>query len=338
MDLIDRYLDTVRLFLPRDQRDDITAELRDVLLTRREEREAALGRPLSRKEDEAMLHDYGHPLIVAARYRPAQYLIGPELYPIYAFVVMIVLAAVGLSAAITGVVATSISGGEPAHGLGAALSVAWTGGFASIGAVTAIFAVLQRTGASERIALDWSIRDLPRITRRRPRQPWLEHAAAIAFLILFLFWWVGLVRVWTPDIPLEGGGALHFAFAPALQGLYLPVLALAAGAIAVHALMLAGREVRSVALALDAVRQAALAGVAGLALHARPLGRGQSASVSQPPGAGQGRPRRQHRRRGHPHRGDLRGARAVGRLRLAARAARTGLSKVLDHALTSWPG
>jgi len=41
MDLIDRYLDTVRLFLPRDQRDDITAELRDVLLTRREEKEAA---------------------------------------------------------------------------------------------------------------------------------------------------------------------------------------------------------------------------------------------------------------------------------------------------------
>ena len=40
MDLIERYLDAVRLFLPRDQRDDITAELRDVLLTRREEKEA----------------------------------------------------------------------------------------------------------------------------------------------------------------------------------------------------------------------------------------------------------------------------------------------------------
>jgi hypothetical protein len=266
MDLIDRYLDAVRLFLPRDQRDDITAELRDVLLTRREEREAELGRPLTGKEDEALLHDYGHPLIVAARYGKTQYLIGPEIYPIYAFVVMVVLAAIGLSAAITGVV--DVAGGHAARALGAVLSVAWTGAFASIGAVTVVFAVLQRTGASQRIALDWSVSDLPRITRRRPRQPWFEHAAGMVFQILFIFWWVGLIRLAVPDIPLDTGGALHFAFAPALQGLYLPVLALAAGGIAVHALMLAGREVRFVAMALDAVLQAALAGVAGLALHA----------------------------------------------------------------------
>ena len=38
MDLIDRYLDAVRLLLPLDQRDDIAAELRDVLMTRREEK------------------------------------------------------------------------------------------------------------------------------------------------------------------------------------------------------------------------------------------------------------------------------------------------------------
>ncbi|HEY2592512.1 MAG TPA: hypothetical protein VGK33_01275 [Chloroflexota bacterium] len=268
MDLIDRYLDAVRLFLPRDQRDDIAAELRDELLTRHEEREALLGRPLTPREDEALLHDYGHPLIVAARYGKAQYMIGPELYPIYAFVLMIVLAAIGLSAAITGVMAASVAGGDAAHGLGAGLNVAWTGGFAAIGAVTAIFAVLQRTGASQRIALDWRVRDLPRITRRRPRQPWFEHATAMVFLILFVFWWVGLIRIGMPYIPLDNGGALHIAFAPALQGLYLPVLALAAGAIAVHALMLAGSAVRSSALALDVLLQAALAGVAGLALHA----------------------------------------------------------------------
>ena len=268
MDLIDRYLDAVRLFLPRGQRDDITAELRDVLLTRREESEAQLGRPLTRKEDEALLHDYGHPLLVAARYGKSQYLIGPELYPIYAFVVLIVLAAIGLSAAITGVVAVATVGGDVGRGLGAALNVVWTGGFAAVGAVTVVFAILQRTGASARIALDWSVSDLPRITRRRPRQPWFEHLAGMVFLILFVFWWVGLIRFGVPDIPLQTGGALHFAFASALQGLYLPVLALAAGAIAVHALMLAGREVRSVALALDAVLQAAQAAVAGVALHA----------------------------------------------------------------------
>ena len=42
MDLIDRYLDTVRLLLPGGQRNDIIAELRDLLMSRREEQEAAM--------------------------------------------------------------------------------------------------------------------------------------------------------------------------------------------------------------------------------------------------------------------------------------------------------
>ena len=268
MDLIDRYLDAVRLFLPRGQRDDIAAELRDVLMTRREEREAELGRPLTRKEGEALLHDFGHPLMVAARYGRQQHLIGPELYPVYAFVVAIVLASIGLAAAITGIVAATVTGGDLGHGFGAAMGVAWSGAFTGIGAVTVIFALLQRTGASQRITVDWSVRDLPRITRRRPRQPWYEPVAGIVFLTLFAFWWVGLIRLWAPEIPLDTGGVLRFAFAPELQGLYLPVLALAAGGIAVDALMLAGREVRSIARTLDALLQASLAGVAALALHA----------------------------------------------------------------------
>ena len=268
MDLLDRYLDTVRLFLPRGQRDDITAELRDVLLTRREEKEAELGRPLTRKEDEALLHDYGHPLLVAARYGRQQYLIGPALYPVYAFVVAIVLASIGVAATITGIVAATVAGGDVWRGFGATMGVLWGGAFTGIGAVTVIFALLQRTSASQRITLDWSVRDLPRISRRRPRQLWYESVAGIVFLTFFIFWWVGLIRLWAPEIPLEGGGVLRLAFAPALQDLYLPVLGLAAGGIAIDVLMLAGRELRSIALALNAALQAALVGVAALALHA----------------------------------------------------------------------
>ncbi|HEX3406116.1 MAG TPA: hypothetical protein VHS81_02665, partial [Caulobacteraceae bacterium] len=86
MDLIDRYLESVRLLLPLEQRDDIAAELRDILMTRREEKAEALGRDLTRQEDEALLKEFGHPLAVAGRYGPQQYLIGPELYPIFMFV------------------------------------------------------------------------------------------------------------------------------------------------------------------------------------------------------------------------------------------------------------
>ena len=42
MDLIERYLASVRHLLPKQQRDDIVAELRDVLTGRREEKAAEL--------------------------------------------------------------------------------------------------------------------------------------------------------------------------------------------------------------------------------------------------------------------------------------------------------
>jgi hypothetical protein len=268
MDLIDRYLNAVRLFLPSGQRDDIVAELRDLLLTRREDRIAELGRPLARKEEEALIHDFGHPLVVAARYGQPQYLIGPELYPVYAFVLKIVLAAIGLAALITGVVAAVTPDGASGPAVGAALGVAWNGCFVAIGVVTLIFAGLQRTPASQSIVTDWRVSDLPRMSRRRRREGWPDHVAGIVVQSLFLLWWVGLIRVTLPAIPIETGGALRFGFAPALQPLYLPVLALSAGAIAVNGLRLAGGEGRTIARAADAALQLGLLVVAGLALRA----------------------------------------------------------------------
>lgn len=268
MELIDRYLASVRLFLPRDQRDDIAAELRDLLLTQQEEKEATLGRPLSKREQEALLHDFGHPLMVAGRYRRPQHLIGPELYPVYAVVVLVVLASVGLAALITGLVTASVSG-DLWRGFGAALGVAWSGAFTAIGVVTVIFASLERTRKGRELVIDWKVRDLPTIgARRRRREHWYEHVAGMVAMTLFILWWVGVIRDWPPQIPLESGGALHLAFAPALQSLYYPVLALAAGGVAVNALKLAGRETRAIALVLDMALQAATAAVAGLALQA----------------------------------------------------------------------
>src|SRR6185503_18548511 len=55
MDLVNQYLRAVAALLPRAQRDDITAELRDIILTRIEAREAALGRKLSPDEIEQEL-------------------------------------------------------------------------------------------------------------------------------------------------------------------------------------------------------------------------------------------------------------------------------------------
>ena len=78
MDIIERYLEAVAAQLPTEDREDIVAELRDLILSRVEAREEELGRTLSDEEKEAILHEIGHPLIVAARYRKGpDSLIGP---------------------------------------------------------------------------------------------------------------------------------------------------------------------------------------------------------------------------------------------------------------------
>jgi hypothetical protein len=58
----------IRWNLPRAAKaDDIAAELRDVIASRIEDREESLGRPLAEKEVSALLREFGHPLVVAAR-------------------------------------------------------------------------------------------------------------------------------------------------------------------------------------------------------------------------------------------------------------------------------
>ena len=86
MDLLDRYLAAVRKYLPWQRQDDIIAELRANLESQLEDKEAELGRPLTKAEMEGWLKAFGSPIEVAARYQPQRYLIGPILFPFYWFV------------------------------------------------------------------------------------------------------------------------------------------------------------------------------------------------------------------------------------------------------------
>lgn len=83
MELLDRYLFAVGRYLPKERKADILAELRANILALAEDREQELGRPLTLDEEEAILRQHGHPMRVAARYLPQQYLIGPSIFPFY---------------------------------------------------------------------------------------------------------------------------------------------------------------------------------------------------------------------------------------------------------------
>jgi hypothetical protein len=91
MELLDRYLAAVRKYLPWKRQDDIVAELRANLESQLEDKEAELGRPLTAEEAQAWLKHLGPPMLVAARYGPQMYLIGPGLFPIYWLVLRLAL-------------------------------------------------------------------------------------------------------------------------------------------------------------------------------------------------------------------------------------------------------
>jgi len=83
MDLLERYLQAVGNYLPGKGKQDTLAELRANLIAEMEGREEELGRPLNEAEVSAVLERHGRPVIVASRYLPQHYLIGPGLFPIY---------------------------------------------------------------------------------------------------------------------------------------------------------------------------------------------------------------------------------------------------------------
>ena len=91
MDLLDRYLQAVKKHLPWKRQDDILAELRANMESQLEDKEAELGRPLTQGEAEDWLRQMGSPVMVAARYQPQQYLIGPIFFPMYIYVLRLAL-------------------------------------------------------------------------------------------------------------------------------------------------------------------------------------------------------------------------------------------------------
>lgn len=212
MELLDRYLQEVRKHLPWERQDDILAELRANLESQLEEKEEALGRPLTRGESEDWLRELGHPMQVAARYRPQQCLIGPGIFPTYWYVLRM---AVGWGLGIYAVVSAVLIVTQLLHAGGAmdqitqsiaeqiAQAIARAPGILiNIAAwVTLIFAGLEFATARGMVKLpaipgmcrDWNPSELPRMEEQRPARGKMPRSYALAvgeviFGVILLTW------------------------------------------------------------------------------------------------------------------------------------------------------
>ncbi len=199
MTLLDRYLAAVARNLPAAQAADIAAELRDNLLSEIEEKEAGLGRPLTDAELEALLIDFGHPLSVAARYRPTRYLIGPEVYPFW-LATLRVVGGIAATLIVIGAVIVGVSTHLPAGAVAEQLAQKfWPTVLLVFGGVTGVFAVMEWLGKG-RMPLKWSPRRLP-----PPKAPGRKTGEIVSELIanaVFILWWIGIFHFPTPVPPV----------------------------------------------------------------------------------------------------------------------------------------
>jgi len=257
MDMLEDYLRAVSRLLPRAKRDDIVAELRDEILTRVEAKEAELGRALTPDETEQVLRDFGHPIVVAARYRDEpQYAVGPALYPFWNFAVRL---AILIQIVISGIVflARVIGGGNIAQAFGQAIGSGLTGVMILIGFATVGAWLIERNGIKLDYLTTWRVRDLRFLdfadwgdmsdwmhgqfaardrARGRYGRDWLSRRSAasrgIGIIVgagICILWWTGVIsfglnHVDFKALPLDAG-ALAGVDWPALKAmLYWPIL------------------------------------------------------------------------------------------------------------------
>jgi len=194
MDLIDRYLNAVRFWLPKAQRRDIIAELAADIRSQVEDRESALGRPLASADVEALLKERGSPYSVAGRYLPQRQLVGPALFPLYVFVLKIA-AAVYLVPwlLVWGALVAFFPAYRAAHsGLAVfdSLGSLWASAVSAFALITAGFAVAEWSKRRSAARREWDPRRLPAV-RDALRISRPGSAAEIVVDLLFLAWWAG---------------------------------------------------------------------------------------------------------------------------------------------------
>ncbi|MBU3974551.1 MAG: hypothetical protein KKE42_12230 [Alphaproteobacteria bacterium] len=249
MDMIDRYLNAVAAQLPQDERADIVAELRDLILSRFEAKEEELGRALNEDEQEAILREIGHPLVVAARYRKGpDSLVGPELFPYWLFGVKAGLMVLGAVHAILLLLRLVGGPADAGQAIAQAFHSFFGSGLTLIGAATLAAAIFEHQGIRPSFLRNWRVKDLGAFGLSDPaawgasmagtkaaNATWMPQRKAKAwpggeylfsFLAagIFVLWWVGVLH-FPPfsAIELRGQDAVVTA-APIWSTLFAPIL------------------------------------------------------------------------------------------------------------------
>jgi hypothetical protein len=239
MELLDRYLQAVKKHLPNKRQDDIIAELRANLEAQLEDKESELGRPLNQQEAEEWLKSLGHPMLMAAKYQPMQYLIGPGIFPIYWYVLRLVLLWGSVMYALVSAVIVPLTTHDATRIVGAVF--AWPGVLLTMATwVTLIFVVVELVARNnpgkipqfDGITKDWQPSTLPPLEKEQaPGTKARSYVAAVAEVVFGFLALAWLLLIPKHPFLLMGPGiavvnALPYQLAPVWTEFYWCILAL----------------------------------------------------------------------------------------------------------------
>jgi hypothetical protein len=227
MQIVDRYLDSVKKCLPVAQADDIGKELSENIYAQIEDKESELQRSLTELEVQAILKQHGHPLLVASRYRQEHrnvsfgaQIIGPALFPFYIRVLKFNLGLTGIILIV--IFAALFAGGQP---IGSWPQVFVYQLLIQFIVVTLIFWAMDKHFTKFPDSWDprkpYGVRH-PALTAREdgPRIPRLNSASHLVALLIALFW---LRMVQRHQFLFFGPAASFLSLSPNWTRLYLPI-------------------------------------------------------------------------------------------------------------------
>lgn len=230
-ELVTRYLAAIRRRLPAETALDVSAELREAILSAIEAKEDSLGRAASPDEVGQVLKEFGHPVVVAARYAGNDYVIGPKYYPWFWYIQRIAVgAALAIAFSISAI--RALGSEEPMRAVMRGINGAVEAGVWAFGVVTILFVLAERFKFDMGWAEKWDPKQLPRDQVRQPKGLF-ETGVTVAFDAIFLLWWVKLVQ-FPNELPMKDGASAAVSFSPAWDAVYWPILVLAAAALVVH--------------------------------------------------------------------------------------------------------
>lgn len=238
LELVDRYLQAVRFWLPRGQHEDLVAELAEDLRSQVEAKETELGHPVDESEVSALLKRCGHPIVVASRLGPQRHLIGPTLFPIYQFVLKMVLLwiLVPVFLFIVGPASLANAGDKWGIALLQTFGDLWSGAFVAAGVITLVFAVLERTHAGLGVVDRWNPSSLPPLQKQERKPSQVQTVREVIFGFFGLVWLLLL-----PHYPVLvlGPTRTFLQAAPMWHTFYVPIVLLAIAALIRSGIMLA---------------------------------------------------------------------------------------------------